>query len=166
MLQPILRTTFEPQNYTGRSAHRGARRHRSVQRDRAGRHAEPAPDLRLPPAQTRTSSACARRILETLAARAYRRPLTSSDRATLVRFYDLGRAESKGGSFDAGIEMGLRRILASPDFVLRIERDPERRRAGSLHRVSDLELASRLSFFLWSTLPDDELLQRRQPEPA
>jgi len=105
--------------------------------------------------------------LSAVATRAYRRPLTAPDLSTLMTFYQLGR---NGGSFDSGIEMGLRRILASPDFVLRIERDDPASSAGSLHRVSDLELASRLSFFLWSTLPDEELVgqasRNRLHEPA
>jgi mono/diheme cytochrome c family protein len=101
-------------------------------------------------------AACATRILSALARRAYRRPVTPDDMATLMRFYDMGR---KKGRFDTGIELALRRILASPDFVFRIERDPAAIAPGAVSRVSDVELASRLSFFLWSSIPDDELLQ-------
>ncbi len=103
-----------------------------------------------------TEAACAREILATLARRAYRRPVTDEDVARLLTFYDRGRA---AGSFDTGIEMALRRLLVSPEFLFRVERDPEGAAAGASYRVSDLELASRLSFFLWSSIPDDELLE-------
>ena len=99
--------------------------------------------------------ACARRILSGLARRAYRRPVTAADLEVLLAFFDEGRRD---GGFDAGIEMALRWLLASPEFVLRVERDPAGAAAGSVYPVSDLELASRLSFFLWSSIPDDELL--------
>ena len=100
-------------------------------------------------------TACAREILSTIARRAYRRPVTDEDVERILVFYDRGRA---GGSFDNGIEMALRRLLVSPEFLFRVERDPEGVEAGESYRVSDLELASRLSFFLWSSIPDDELL--------
>ena len=100
-------------------------------------------------------SACARRILAGLARRAYRRPVTPADLDILLGFFDEGRAE---GGFDAGIELALRWLLASPEFVLRVERDPDGVAAGTSYAISDLELASRLSFFLWSSIPDDELL--------
>ena len=98
---------------------------------------------------------CAREILSAVARRAYRRPVDEDDVARLLAFYDRGRA---AGSFDTGIEMALRRLLVSPEFLFRVERDPEGVAAGESYRVSDLELASRLSFFLWSSIPDDELL--------
>ena len=101
-------------------------------------------------------TACAREILSTIARRAYRRPVDDEDVARLLTFYDRGRA---AGSFDTGIEMALRRLLVSPEFLFRVERDPQGVPAGETYRVSDLELASRLSFFLWSSIPDDELLQ-------
>jgi mono/diheme cytochrome c family protein len=97
---------------------------------------------------------CARRILSRLAARAYRRPPTDSDMQTLLGFYSLGRRED---SFDAGIQRGIERILAAPSFLFRIEGEPAGTPAGSAYRLSDLDLASRLSFFLWSSIPDDEL---------
>ena len=100
-------------------------------------------------------TACAREILSAVARRAYRRPVDEDDVARLLTFYDRGRA---AGSFDTGIEMALRRLLVSPEFLFRVERDPEGVAAGESYRVSDLELASRLSFFLWSSIPDDELL--------
>ena len=98
---------------------------------------------------------CATSILTTLARRAYRRPVTPNDLDALVEFYRNGQAE---GGFEFGIETALRALLASPEFLFRIERDPEGAVPGSPYRVSDLELASRLSFFLWSSIPDDELL--------
>jgi mono/diheme cytochrome c family protein len=108
--------------------------------------------------------ACARTILATLARRAYRRPVTADDVDTLIGFYRIGRetATPNGSplSFDAGIETALQRMLVSPDFLFRIEQDPARTAAGSAYRVSDVELASRLSFFLWSSIPDDALLDR------
>jgi hypothetical protein len=100
--------------------------------------------------------ACARRILSTLARRALRRPVTDRDLAPIMAFYTDGR---RNGSFDRGIEMGLRRLLADPGFVFRFERDPATLPAGTPYRINDLELASRLSFFLWSSIPDDDLLR-------
>ena len=101
------------------------------------------------------SEACAREILSTLARRAYRRPVTDEDVRTLLRFHETGRAE---GSFEAGIQLALERLLVSPGFLFRIEADPAREAGTAVHRISDLELASRLSFFLWSSIPDDALL--------
>ena len=101
-------------------------------------------------------AACAKKILSTLARRAYRRPVTGKDVQTLLRFYEAGRSES---GFVAGIGMALERMLISPEFLFRIERDPEGVAANTAYPVNDLELASRLSFFLWSSLPDDELLE-------
>jgi hypothetical protein len=99
---------------------------------------------------------CARKIISTLGRRAYRRPFTDADLKPLLTFYRAGRRE---GNFDSGIAMALRAMLVSPDFLFRVERDPVGSAPGSVHRVSDFELASRLSFFLWSSIPDDELLR-------
>ena len=107
------------------------------------------------PATAGEERACAEEILSTLARRAYRRPASAADLDTLLEFYEEGRA---AGDFDAGIEMALRRLLVSPEFLFRIERDPEGAAPNAAYRISDLELASRLSFFLWSSIPDDELL--------
>ena len=111
-------------------------------------------------------SACARQILTALARRAYRRPATAEDLSTLLAFFHEGRKE---GTFDEGIELALRRLLASPQFLVRAEREPATIRAGQSYRLTDLELASRLSFFLWSSIPDDELItvasQRRLSSP-
>jgi len=110
---------------------------------------------------------CARKIISTFARRAYRRPVTDPDLEDLLSFYQSGRNK---GAFDTGIEMALMRVLADPEFVFRYERDPAGLPAGASHRVSDLELASRLSFFLWSSIPDDELLdlaiQGKLKDPA
>ena len=106
------------------------------------------------PQSPKDESACAKTILTTLARRAYRRPV-DTDIDTLLGFYEAGRRK---GTFDAGIENALRFILTSPRFLFRDEPDPAGVAAGSVYRVTDLELASRLSFFLWSSVPDDELL--------
>lgn len=107
------------------------------------------------PAQTMDEEACAKRILSTLARRAYRRPVNEIDIGALLVFYKTGRSK---GSFEAGIQTALERLLADPQFLFRIERDPVNVKPGTAYRISDLELASRLSFFLWSSIPDDELL--------
>ncbi len=100
-------------------------------------------------------TACARRVLSTLERRAYRRPVTDADLQDVMPFYVEGH---KDGSFDRGIEQAVERLLVSPQFLFRIERDPPNIPPGTAFRVSDLELASRLSFFIWSSIPDDELL--------
>ena len=98
---------------------------------------------------------CAKTILSRLARRAYRRTPTGSEMATLISFYRRGR---KAGDFEAGIASGVRRVLVSPQFIFRVERDPARVSPGTPYRLSDVELASRLAFFLWSSVPDTELL--------
>ena len=109
------------------------------------------------PAGGAAAEPCAREILSTLARRAYRRSVTAADLDLLLPFYEEGRAE---GGFDRGIQRALERLLVSPEFLYRIERDPEGVDPGSPYPVGGLELASRLSFFLWSSIPDDELLDR------
>jgi hypothetical protein len=99
---------------------------------------------------------CARQILSTVGRRAYRSDLSERDLATLMDFFRQGRKD--GGSFDSGIDLALRRVLASPKFIFRTERDPAGMAPGAAYRVSDIDLASRLSFFIWSSIPDDELL--------
>ena len=120
------------------------------------------------PANSKDEVACANKILSTLARRAYRRPVTDGDMETLLSFYQSGK--NQGGNFESGIENALRLILASPKFLFRTEPDPARIAAGSVYHVSDLEIASRLSFFLWSSIPDDELLtvaaQGKLKDPA
>jgi len=114
------------------------------------------------------SEACARRILSTLARRAYRRPVTDEDVDALLAFFREGSAA--GGSFDAGIQLALERLLVDPEFLLRVYRTPASVAAGAVYPLDDLEVATRLSFFLWSTIPDDELLelaeQGRLTQPA
>ena len=113
------------------------------------------------------AEACATGIIASLARRAYRRPVTFGDIEQLAGFYREGYAE---GGFEAGVETALRALLTSPEFLFRIERDPAGVEPGTAYRVGDLELASRLSFFLWSSLPDDELIdvaaagRLREPE--
>ena len=102
---------------------------------------------------------CARQILSRLARRAYRRPTTDAELRPLLAFYEQGRAE---GSFERGIQRGLERILASPFFIFRVEQDPVALAPGTAHRLNDFELASRLSFFLWSSIPDETLLLRAE----
>ncbi len=114
-----------------------------------------------------TESACARRIITKLVTHAYRHPASTGEVDALMEFYKDGR---KDGSFDAGIENALARILASPKFIYRIEAEPVAAKVGQPYRISDLDLASRLSFFLWSRGPDDQLMtvaaQNRLHEPA
>jgi hypothetical protein len=97
---------------------------------------------------------CAKRILSTVIRRAYRRPVTDADLQIPLKFYKDSRTEG----FEAGIEMALRAVLVSPEFLFRVEQDPAGVAPGAPYRISDLELASRLSFLLWSSIPDDELL--------
>ena len=119
------------------------------------------------PAKSSEETPCAKKILGALARRAYRRPVTDDDVATLLTFYTASRG--KGEGFEAGIRRALVRVLVSPDFLFRVEDDPANA-ATAAHRVSDIELASRISFFLWSSVPDEELLkiaeQRQLHEPA
>jgi mono/diheme cytochrome c family protein len=128
--------------------------------------------------------ACARTILTSLAHRAFRRPVTPADIQPLFAFYQDGRAQGRlrqgsgeprrsqaeSGDFESGIQAAIEAILVSPEFLFRIERDRSAADAGTPHRVTDVELASRLSFFLWSTIPDAALLQLaeqgRLKEPA
>jgi mono/diheme cytochrome c family protein len=98
---------------------------------------------------------CAKQILTTLARRAYRRPVTPQDLEPLMSFYEDGR---HAGTFEDGIELALRRLLASPQFIVRAEKEPANVPAAQPYRITDLELASRLSFFLWSSIPDDDLI--------
>ena len=107
------------------------------------------------PAGSGDKEACAEQILSALARRAYRRPVTDADIQTLLSLY---RQVQSSQGFEAGIGMALRAILVSPEFLFRIERDPADVAPDTAYRISDLELASRLSFFLWSSIPDDQLL--------
>ncbi len=100
------------------------------------------------------TQACASEILSTLARRAYRRPVTEDDVAPLLAFYRDGAAQG----FDSGVQLALKRLLVSPEFLFRVEQDPAGAAPGAVYAVADFTLASRLSFFLWSSIPDDELL--------
>ena len=119
------------------------------------------------PAGSADEPACAREVLSVLARRAFRRPVTASYVNALLGFYEAGRLE---GTFDAGIQYALERLLVDPEFLFRVERDPEGMASGTVYALSDIELASRLSFFLWSSIPDDALLavaergELRRPE--
>jgi hypothetical protein len=116
----------------------------------------------------RDESSCARTITATLVKHAFRRPATPSDVTALMGFYQAGRSD--GGSFDDGIEAVVQRVLADPEFVYRLEPEPAGLTGGKTYRISDLALASRLSFFLWSSVPDEELIdvaaQGKLKDPA
>jgi hypothetical protein len=119
------------------------------------------------PASASEEQACAKEIVTTLARRAFRRPVNNQDTELLMGFYQQGRND---GNFGTGIERALQRILADPEFVFRKEAEPANLAAGRTWRITDLELASRLSFFLWSSIPDDELIglagQEKLHDPA
>lgn len=119
------------------------------------------------PERSAQESTCARTILTSLAHRAFRRPVTNADIQPLYAFYEKGHAS---GDFESGIQAAIEALLVAPEFLFRVERDIPGARSGAVHRISDVELASRLSFFLWSTIPDVELLdaaeQGRLRDPA
>jgi len=119
------------------------------------------------PARPNEEESCARRIVQNIAAGAFRRPVTAADVDSLMEFYRLGRREK---DFELGVETALARVLASPQFIYRIEQPPPNLAAGQTYRISDIELASRLAFFLWSSPPDETLLkvgqQGRLQDPA
>jgi hypothetical protein len=105
------------------------------------------------PSNTGADTRCARQIVSNLARRAYRQPVADADMQRIMSFFETGR---RNGNFESGIQAAIQRILSSPQFLFRIERDPS---PGVAHRITDIELASRLSFFLWSSIPDDRLIQ-------
>jgi mono/diheme cytochrome c family protein len=107
------------------------------------------------PTSSRNEEACARQIISTLVRRAYRRPVTDHDVEPILASYRIGRREQ---DFDAGIERSLETLLSMPEFLLRVERPPATAQAHRPYEITDLELASRLSFFLWRSIPDDELI--------
>jgi mono/diheme cytochrome c family protein len=109
------------------------------------------------PASPREETTCAQTILSRVARQAFRRPLTADDTKMLMGFYQAGRGTT--ATFEDGIERGLQGILSDPEFVFRTEATPARLRAGQAYRINDIELASRLAFFLWSTTPDDQLIE-------
>jgi len=109
------------------------------------------------PANAGEEAGCARQIVSSLTTLAFRRPITDADVNVMMDFFAMGRED--GGSFDYGIEAVVQRLLADPEFIYRSELEPEDVAAGEPYRISDLELASRLSFFLWSSIPDEELIR-------
>ena len=108
------------------------------------------------PSAEKEEAACAKRIIENLARNAYRRPATDRDVERLMGFYQ--QARNSGGNFEKGVELAIQSVLMDPSFLFRKEEEPTSVAAGAKYRVSDTELASRLSFFLWSSIPDNELL--------
>src|SRR5207247_4583957 len=102
------------------------------------------------PTRVNDEEPCARKIIASLARRAYRRPVTDGDVEPLLDIYKEGRRER---DFDAGIERALEALLSSPKFLIRLEREPADAKPGTVYRLTDLELASRLSFFLWKSIP-------------
>jgi hypothetical protein len=107
------------------------------------------------PSAAAEEEACAEKIITAFAHRAYRRPVTADDLPQLIALYRQGATT---GGFETGVRLALQKILVSPEFLFRVELDPADAQPGSVHRIRDIELASRLSFFLWSSIPDDELL--------
>jgi hypothetical protein len=154
-------SAFAPDGASARSPDRAGDRKAAVAISTASQSTDSAKSRRSSPEQhaseVGSEVGCASRILNALARRAYRGDVSAKDMQTLMDFYARGRAET--GRFDGGIAMALRRLLASPKFVFRVEREPETLSPGTVYRLSDLELASRLAFFLWSSIPDDELLR-------
>ena len=162
-LQPFLRSSADTLDWTGRPhldrvtitgpfnatgpGDTPARRRIFVCRPAASRRSSLETDA--------SEGGCAKQIITALARRAYRQPLTDADLRPILDFYKSAR---QGASFERGIQSALQLILASPKFVFRVEQDPPNVPPGGIYRISDVELASRLSFFLWSSIPDDELL--------
>ncbi len=109
------------------------------------------------PLSSSEEAACATKIVTSLAEQAYRRPVDSADITGLMKFYDQGRKE--GGNFESGVRMALQAILASPQFIFRLEEAPATSKPGQPYRIADFDLASRLSYFLWASVPDQELLK-------
>jgi hypothetical protein len=166
-LEPFLRSSFGPQDHTGYPHIETI----SISGPFTPTGAGDTPSRRrlfvCRPASTAAEEPCARQIIQTVARRAYRRPIPPAELDQLVAFY---RSADARASFERRIQLVLRRILASPKFVFRVEPDPPGTPVGAAYRIGDLELASRLSFFLWSTIPDDQLLdaasQGKLKEPA
>ncbi len=155
ILQPFLRTTLDPVNEAGLPHLENLIVAGPYNPIGPGDTPSRRQVLICKPANTADELPCATKILTTFARRAYRRPVTDADMKPILAFYEDGR---KGGNFDGGIERALRLILSNPQFLFRFEHEPDNLAAGSVYRISDVELASRLSFFLWSSIPDEELL--------
>ena len=160
LLQPFLRTNFDTQEQRGvpflESLSIGGPLNASGPGDTPSRRKI----FVCRPQHSDGETACAKKILIELTKRAYRRPVTDADIETPLSFYQTAlNSTASGSGFDAGIESALSFILTSPEFLFRVEAAAPAEKTGALSRVGDLELASRLSFFLWSSIPDDELLQ-------
>jgi hypothetical protein len=155
-LQPYERTNQDILNYYGRPHLDRVTVGGPFQGSSAGVSASRARIFVCTPDAARVEETCARRIIGTLARRAYRRPVDETDMQALLGQYRNGREK---GTFEAGITVALRAILANPEFVFRWEQDPASLAAGAIYTLSDLQLASRLSLFLWSSIPDEELLE-------
>jgi hypothetical protein len=168
VLQPFLRTNLDPVGYQGMPVVDRV----SINGPFAAAGPGDTPSRRrifiCQPPKGADEVPCAKKVITALARRAYRRPVSDSDVETLLGFYQRGR--NQGGSFELGIEAALQLILANPEFLFRFEPDPASLAPDAIYRVNDLELASRLSFFLWSTIPDDQLLnlatQGKLKDPA
>ena len=146
--RPAGDTPTRQRIYTCRPASAAERRIDAPRAQRAGQTAAP-------PRVENDEEACARKIIASLARRAYRRPVTDADTQPLLAIFSEGR---KARDFDLGLERALEALLSSPKFLIRVELEPAGVKPGAAYRLTDLELASRLSFFLWKSIPDDELL--------
>ena len=168
LIKPFLRTTIDGLDITGDPSVDRLNIEGPFNQTGVGDTASRRKIFICRPASGKEELACARNILSTLARRAYRRPLKESDLEEPLSFYQ--RRRNSNGSFDAGIESALQLILASPEFLFRFEPDPAGVAAGAAYRVDDVALASRLSFFLWSSIPDDQLVnlaaQGKLKDPA
>jgi Protein of unknown function (DUF1592)/Protein of unknown function (DUF1588)/Protein of unknown function (DUF1587)/Protein of unknown function (DUF1585)/Protein of unknown function (DUF1595)/Cytochrome C oxidase, cbb3-type, subunit III len=156
LIKPFLRTTVDGLDITGDPSVDRLNIEGPFNQTGAGDTASRRKIFVCQPASAKDELPCARKILSTLAQRAYRRPLKDSDLEEPLSFYQ--RRRNNKGSFDSGIESALQLILASPEFLFRFEPDPASIAAGTAYRIDDVALASRLSFFLWSSIPDDQLL--------
>jgi mono/diheme cytochrome c family protein len=161
LLQPFSRTNFDTQEQRGvpfvASLSIGGPYQASGPGDTPSRHRI----LTCKPTTEAQEIPCAKKILSALMRRAYRKPVSDADLEAALSLYQAGRnaaTDPKANRFEAGIENALRFVLSSPEFLFRLEGDPATSKPGTAHRISDLELASRLSFFLWSSIPDEELL--------
>jgi len=167
LIKPFMRTTIDGLDITGDPSVDRLTIEGPYGQTSAGDTASRRRIFTCRPASVAEEEPCARKILTSLARLAYRRPVERSDVDMLVNFYKEGRT---GRNFDHGIESALQYVLASPEFLFRFESDPPGTASGTAYRLKDLALASRVSFFLWSSIPDDELLtvaaQGRLKDPA
>ena len=154
-LQPFLRSSADNFDWAGRPHIQTFTLTGPFNADGTGDTASRREIFTCHPTSPRRERDCATQILSRLARRAYRQPISKAELEPILGFYDAAR---KKGTFESGIQRGLERILASPRFAFRVEHDPDSVTPGTPYRISDVELASRLSFFLWSSIPDDTLL--------